>query len=452
MKEIAWSKYTDKERANLESFCEKYKNFISTCKTERECVKESIKIAEKAGFINLNDAIKNNQKLKAGDKVYSINMDKAMMLVVVGEEEMENGLKIVGSHIDSPRLDIKATPLYENNNICMLDTHYYGGIKKYHWVARPLALHGVIVKKNGSKINVVIGEKEDDPVVYISDLLPHLKDGNKPEPIDGESLNIIAGTIPDKSAKKDKVKAAVLNILKEHGIEEDDLFSAELEAVPCGKARDTGIDRSLIAGYGHDDRVCAYTSLQAILKIKNPGKTACCLLVDKEEIGSYGATGMHSKFFENTIAEIMNLCGQYDELKLRRALTKSEMISSDVTAAYDPNYPTPMNVATDAALGCGISFNKYTGARGKSGSNDANPEFIAKLRKILDENKISYQATEMGKVDAGGGGTIAYILAKYGMEVIDAGVPLLSMHSPVEIASKADIFETFKFYYQFYKN
>ena len=452
MKEIAWSKYTDKERANLESFCEKYKNFISTCKTERECVKESIKIAEKAGFINLNDAIKNNQKLKAGDKVYAINMDKAMMLVVIGEEEMENGLKIVGSHIDSPRLDIKATPLYENNNICMLDTHYYGGIKKYHWVARPLALHGVIVKKDGSKINVVIGEKEDDPVIYISDLLPHLKDGNKPEPIDGESLNIIAGTIPDKSAKKDKVKATVLNILKEHGIDEDDLFSAELEAVPCGKARDTGIDRSLIAGYGHDDRVCAYTSLQAILKIKNPGKTACCLLVDKEEIGSYGATGMHSKFFENTIAEIMNLCGQYDELKLRRALTKSEMISSDVTAAYDPNYPTPMNVATDAALGCGISFNKYTGARGKSGSNDANPEFIAKLRKILDENKISYQATEMGKVDAGGGGTIAYILAKYGMEVIDAGVPLLSMHSPVEIASKADIFETFKFYYQFYKN
>lgn len=451
MKENAWLKYSEQDSDELNVFCEGYKDFISHCKTERECIKKAVEIAQKSGFVDLKEIINKNIKLKAGDKVYAINMDKALMLFIIGTEKFENGIKIVGSHIDSPRLDIKATPLYENSDICMIDTHYYGGIKKYQWVARPLALHGVVIKKDGTKIDVAIGEKDTDPVFYISDLLPHLEKTQK-ENIEGENLNLIGGTIPNKDASKEKVKKTVLECLKQYNIEEQDLFSAELEAVPVGNARDTGFDKSLIAGYGHDDRVCAYTSLLALMNIQNPTKTCCCMLVDKEEIGSYGATGMQSKFFENSLAEIINACGQYSDLTLRRTLMHSQMISSDVTAAYDPNYPTPMNKETDACLNCGISFNKYTGSRGKSGSNDANPEFIAKLRKILDDNNITYQATEMGKVDAGGGGTIAYILASYGMEVIDAGVPLLSMHAPCEIASKADIFETKKFYYAFYKD
>ncbi len=451
MKEIAWEKYTQQDRETLEVFCSGYKEFITNCKTERECVKSAVEIAKKAGFVDLKDIIKNKTNLKPGDKIYAVNMDKAVMLYIIGTKSFEDGLKIVGSHIDSPRLDIKATPLYENSGFCMVDTHYYGGIKKYHWVARPLALHGVIIKKDGTKIEVNLGENDNDPVFYISDLLPHLDRESKKEVVEGENLNIIGATIPQKDEEKNKVKASVLRFLKEYfDVSEDDLFSAELEAVPAGNARDCAFDRSLIAGYGHDDRVCAYTSLLALMQVQNPIYTCCCMLVDKEEIGSYGATGMQSKFFENSLAEIMYAAGCYSDLTLRRALGNSQMISSDVTAAFDPNYPGPMNKDTDAVLGGGISFNKYTGARGKSGSNDANPEFIAKLRKILDDNNISYQATEMGKVDVGGGGTIAFILASYGMEVIDAGVPLLSMHAPIEIASKADIYEAHKFYLAFY--
>ena len=448
--ENIWNKYDEKKLDQMEKFCKDYKNFISLCKTERECINYTIKMAEKNGFKNLEVLIENNQKLSAGDKVYAVNMGKAILLMVIGSQPMVKGLNLIGSHIDSPRLDLKAKPVYENNNLCMLDTHYYGGIKKYQWTALPLAIHGVVVKKDGTKINIVIGEDDNDAVVGISDLLPHLEKEKKVE-IKGEDLNVLVGTIPDKNAEKEKVKANILSILKKYDVEEEDLFSAELEIVPSGKARDFGLDRSMIIGYGQDDRVCAYTSLKAIFETNNPTTTAVCMLVDKEEIGSVGATGMNSKFFENSIAEIMNLCGQYSELDMRRALNKSRMLSSDVTAAFDPNYPTPMNEKTDAHFARGISFNKYTGSRGKSNANDANPEFIAKLRNILDENKVFYQASEMGKVDAGGGGTIAYIMAGYGMEVIDAGVPLLNMHAPWEISCKVDVYESYLCYKAFYK-
>lgn len=447
--ENIWKEYNEEKLNAMEGFCNDYKKFISDCKTERECIDYTIKLAEQNGFINLDDALEQNKKLSAGDKVYSVNMGKAMMLMVIGSEPMVKGMNFVGSHVDSPRLDLKAKPIYENNGLCLFDTHYYGGIKKYQWTAIPLAIHGTVLKKTGEKINFVFGENEADPVVGISDLLPHL-DRNAKLEIKGEDLNILVGSIPDNSVEKDKVKHNILNILKTYNIEEEDLFSAELEVVPSGKARDFGLDRSMIIGYGQDDRVCAFASLKAILELNNPKTTAVCLLVDKEEIGSVGATGMTSKYFENAIAEVMNLCGQYNELVMRRALNKSRMLSSDVTAAFDPNYPTPMNEKTDAHFARGISFNKYTGSRGKSGANDANPEFIAMLRKVLDDNKVLYQATEMGKVDAGGGGTIAYIMAGYGMEVIDAGVPLLNMHAPWEIACKVDIYESYLCYKAFY--
>ncbi len=449
--ENIWNKYSENKIKNMEKFCDEYKNFISSCKTERECIDFFSNIAEKNGFINLEKALKENKKLKAGDKVYAVNMGKAMLLMVIGSEPMIKGLNIIGSHIDSPRLDLKATPIYENNELCMLDTHYYGGIKKYQWTALPLAIHGTVVKKDGTKIKLVYGEEEEDAVVGISDLLPHLEKEKTKLEIKGEDLNVLVGSIPDKTAEKDKVKANIVKILKSKNIDEDDLFSAELEIVPSGKARDFGLDRSMIMGYGQDDRVCAFTSFKALVEIEKPKTTALCLLVDKEEIGSVGATAMNSKFYENTIAEIMNLCGQYDELSMRRALNKSKMLSSDVTAAYDPNYPTPMNEKTDAHLARGIAFNKYTGSKGKYDANDANPEFIAKLRNVLDENKVFYQATEMGKVDAGGGGTIAYIMAGYGMEVIDAGVPLLNMHAPWEISCKVDVYESYLCYKAFYK-
>ena len=445
-----WKEYNEEKQTAMEGFCKDYRKFISDCKTERECVDYTIKLAKKNGFVDLEDAIENNKKLNPGDKVYAVNMNKAIILMVIGCEPMSKGMNLIGSHVDSPRLDLKAKPVYENNGLCMFDTHYYGGIKKYQWTAIPLAIHGTVVKKNGEKINFVFGEKETDAVVGISDLLPHLERDKTKLEIKGEDLNVLVGTIPEETAEKEKIKQNILNILKSYNIEEDDLFSAELEVVPSGNARDFGLDRSMIIGYGQDDRVCAYTSLQALMEVENPKTTAVCLLVDKEEIGSVGATGMTSKFFENAIAEVMNLCGQYNELNMRRALNKSRMLSSDVTAAYDPNYPTPMNEKTDAHFANGISFNKYTGSRGKSGANDANPEFIAKLRKVLDENKIFYQATEMGKVDAGGGGTIAYIMAGYGMEVIDAGVPLLNMHAPWEIACKVDIYESYLCYKAFY--
>lgn len=452
----AWQKYDDDGIKKIFDFNEGYKNFISKCKTERECVKETIKIVEEKGYKNLDDVIKNNETLKSGDKVYANNMNKTIALFVIGEEPIENGMKILGAHIDSPRLDLKQNPLYEDSDLVLLDTHYYGGIKKYQWVTLPLAIHGVVAKTDGSLVEVVIGEDENDPVVGISDLLIHLsqtqmeKRGNKV--IEGEDLNVLVGSIPKKEKEKDAVKANILNILKEkYNIEEEDFLSAELEIVPAGKARDYGIDRSMIMGYGHDDRVCAYTSLKAMLEIEKSDKTCVCLLVDKEEIGSVGATGMQSRFFENTVAEVMDRVGEYSDLKLRRALKNSKMLSSDVSAAFDPNYPSVMEKKNAAYFGRGMVFNKYTGARGKSGCNDANAEYMGQLRAIMEKNDVSFQTAELGKVDQGGGGTIAYILASYNMEVIDCGVALHNMHAPWEVASKVDIYETMKGYVAFLK-
>lgn len=457
--ENAWEKYTEKQKKEVFAFSDEYKKFMSRCKTERECVKESIRIAEANGFRNLDTIIKNNETLNPGDKVYAINMEKALALFVIGARPMEDGLKILGAHIDSPRLDLKQNPLYEDTSLAFFDTHYYGGIKKYQWVTLPLAIHGVVVKKNGARVSVVIGEDEDDPVVGISDLLVHLsqtqleKKGNKV--VEGEDLNVLIGSIPlnGKDKEKEKVKNNILKLLDEkYGIDEEDFKSAELEIVPAGKARDYGIDRSMIMAYGQDDRVCAYTSLMAMMDIKDVDRTCVCLLVDKEEIGSVGATGIQSRFFENTVAEVMDRKGEYSELKLRRVLKNSKMLSSDVSAAYDPNYPSVMEKKNAAYFGHGIVFNKYTGARGKSGCNDANAEYIAELRDILDKDNISFQTAELGKVDQGGGGTIAYILASYNMEVIDCGVALHNMHAPYEVSSKADIFETYKAYKAFLIN
>lgn len=427
---------------------------MSKCKTERECVKETVDIVKKVGFKDLNAIIKNNETLKAGDKVYSVNMDKAVALFIIGKKPMEDGLNILGAHIDSPRLDLKQNPLYEDSELAFLDTHYYGGIKKYQWVTIPLAIHGIVVKKDGTKVSIVIGEDDSDPVVYISDLLVHLssaqleKKGNKI--VEGEDLNVLVGSIPLKGTEKEKVKKNILKLLNDkYDIEEEDFMSAELEVVPAGRARDCGLDSSMIMAYGQDDRVCSYSSLKALLEIEETDKTCVCLLVDKEEIGSVGATGMESKFFENTVAEVMDRVGDYSELKLRRVLRNSKMLSSDVSAAYDPNYPSVMEKKNSAYFGYGIVFSKYTGARGKSGCNDANAEYMAELRRIMDKNNISFQTAELGKVDAGGGGTIAYILASYGMEVIDCGVALQNMHAPWEVASKADIYESFKAYRAF---
>ncbi len=444
-----WGQYSEEEKSQIMNFCEDYRKFLSACKTERECVHYAVTEAEKHGFKSLDKILAENGKLSAGDKVYAVNMDKSVVLCVLGTESMENGLNIVGAHIDSPRIDLKANPFFESEGFCMLDTHYYGGIKKYQWIALPLALHGVICKKDGTTENIVFGEG-DDPVLGISDLLPHLDKDDKKD-IKGEDLNILGGNMADEKADKKKFTQFILNLLKEKNITEEDFFSSEIEIVPAGNARNFGLDNSMIMAYGHDDRVCAYTGLKALFEIENPKQTAVNILVDKEEIGSVGATGMHSKFFENILAEIMNLRGEYSELSMRRCLAKSNMLSSDVTAAVDPNYLTPFNLLTDAEFAKGISFNKFTGSRGKSGANDANPEYIAKLRACLDEAKVTYQATEMGKVDQGGGGTIAYIMAKYGMNVIDAGVPVLNMHAPWEIVSKADVYEAYKCYKAFYK-
>ena len=449
MNKNVWEKYSEEKTKAMEKFCDGYKDFLSNHKTERECTKFAIEVAKNNGFVDLDEAIKQNKKLKPGDKVFAVNMNKSILLAVVGKNNMSEGMNFVGSHLDSPRLDIKATPIYENNELCLIDTHYYGGIKTYQWTAIPLAIHGTVAKKDGKVIDFVFGEG-DGPCVGITDILPHLDPNRQNPKVKGEDLNLLVGSKPDTSAEKDKYKNNIIKILNANNIDEEDLFSAELEVVPSGKARDFGLDKSMVIGYGQDDKVCAYASLMAFMQVENPEKTAVCLLVDKEEIGSVGATGMQSKFFENAIAEIMNLCGNYSELNMRRALNKSKMLSSDVTAGYDPNYPTPMNENTEAHLGRGISFNKYTGSRGKYDANDANPEFIAKLRAELDKKEIYYQATEMGKVDAGGGGTIAYIMANYGMEVIDAGVPVLSMHAPWEVTSKVDIYESYLCYLSFF--
>ncbi len=448
----AWLKYTEEQLKEVNELSEGYKKFISDCKTERECVAEVIRQAKEQGYVDLLE----QTSLKPGDKVYYNNMDKAIALFLIGEQPLENGMKLLGAHIDSPRIDLKQVPLYEDTEMALFDTHYYGGIKKYQWVTLPLAIHGVVVKKDGTKISIVIGEDEMDPVVGISDLLIHLaadQMGKKASTvIEGEDLNVLIGSQPLKGEEKDAVKANILKILKEkYDFEEADFISAELEVVPAGKARDFGIDRSMVVGYGQDDRVCSYTSMKALFGLTSVDRTAVCLLVDKEEVGSIGATGMHSKFFENAVAEVMDRLGQYSELKLRRAFANSHMLSSDVSAAFDPNYPSVMEKKNSAYFGRGIVFNKYTGARGKSGCNDANPEFIAMLRKAMEDHNVNYQTSELGKVDQGGGGTIAYIMAQYNMEVIDSGVAVLNMHSPWEITSKADIYEATCGYLAFLK-
>ncbi|MBS6159894.1 MAG: aminopeptidase [Firmicutes bacterium] len=453
--ENAWKKYADK--TEVFAFSEAYKEFISSCKTERECVTEIVQQAEKVGYRNLDEIVEKGETLKAGDKVYANNKGKGLALYLIGEEPLEKGMRILGAHIDSPRLDLKQNPLYEDQELALLDTHYYGGVKKYQWVTIPLALHGVVSKKDGENVTVVIGEDEQDPVLGISDLLIHLSQKQlqktASEVVEGEKLDMLVGSIPLEGEEEEPVKAQILAILRDkYGIEEEDFLSAEFEVVPAGKARDYGLDRSMIMGYGQDDRVCSYPSFAAIMKQKQVTYTSVCLLVDKEEIGSVGATGMQSKFFENTTAEVMNACGQYSELKLRRALKNSMMLSSDVSAAFDPNFPEVMEKKNSAYLGHGMTFNKYTGARGKSGSNDANAEYLAKLRKVMDEEQVTFQTAELGKVDQGGGGTIAYILANYNMEVIDCGVAVLNMHAPWEITSKVDIYEAYRGYCAFLQN
>ena len=446
----AWQKYNDNDKKKVFDFAEKYRQFISECKTERECVKEAVELAKKYGYEDLNDIIKEGRSLKAGDKVYAVNMNKAIVLFSIGKKPMEEGLNILGAHIDSPRLDIKQNPLYEDTDLAYLDTHYYGGVKKYQWVTLPLAMHGVVAKKDGTVVNVVIGEDPSDPVLGISDLLIHLSGDQMAKTlskaIEGEKLNLTVGSRPVMNAAddcKEPVKELILSMLKEkYDIEEEDFLSAELEIVPAGKARDCGLDRSMIAGYGQDDRVCAYTSLLALLEMEAPKRTSCCLLVDKEEIGSVGATGMQSHFFENSVAEVLDALGQYSDLRLRKALKNSSMLSSDVSAGYDPAFAEAFEKKNSAYLGRGIVLNKFTGARGKSGSNDANAEYVAHIRAIMEESGVAFQTAELGKIDVGGGGTIAYILALYGMNVIDCGVAVLSMHAPWEATSKADIYET----------
>ncbi len=452
-----WITYSEEELAELEQLNENYKDFLNKGKTERECVTIAIEMAKEAGYKDLNDIIKKDKKLKAGDKVYASCMNKAIALFHIGKNKIEKGMNILGAHIDSPRLDIKQNPLYEDSDLAYLDTHYYGGIKKYQWVTIPLALHGVVVKKDGEIVNIVIGEDENDPVIFISDLLIHLAQGQLEKKastlIEGDDLNIIIGNRPIEEEEKQSVKSNMLKLLKDkYDIEEEDLISAELEAVPAGKARDAGLDSSMIMAYGHDDKVCAYTSLAAFLSCKKTDTTSCLLLVDKEEIGSVGATGMNSKFFENTVAEILDRMEEYSELTLRRALANSKMLSSDVSAAFDPTFASSFEKKNAAFFSRGIVISKYTGVRGKAGSNDANAEYIAKVRKIFDDNKISYQTAELGKVDEGGGGTIAYILASYGMNVVDSGVPVLNMHAPYEVVSKADVYEVLKGYKAFLAN
>ena len=446
----AWKKYSGEKLDALMAFNEEYKDYITKGKTERLCVKEAVKLAEEKGFKN----IKEFKSLKEGDKVYVVNKDKNIATFVIGKKPIEDGLRILGAHIDSPRIDVKQNPLYEKNGFSLLDTHYYGGIKKYQWVTIPLAIYGVVCKKDGSVVNVAIGDEANDPIVGISDLLIHLSADQMQKPaakvIEGEDLDVTLGNMPLEGEEKESVKARVLNILKEkYDFEEEDFLSAELEIVPAGPARDYGLDRSMVAGYGHDDRVCAYTSLRAVLDTPTCEYTTCAILVDKEEIGSVGATGAQSKFFENVIAELVNLTTDYSELKVRHALENSKMLSSDVSAGFDPLFPGVNDAKNAAYFGNGICFNKYTGSRGKSGSNDAMPEYFAEIRKVLDESEIHFQTAELGRVDQGGGGTIAYILGNYNMSVIDAGIAVLNMHAPMEIVSKVDVYEAYLAYKAF---
>ena len=463
----AWNTYDSGMLRSCMDLADDYKDFLDHGKTERECVDRFVNEAERNGYIELSEAIRKGMKLSAGDRVYSVWMNKSMVLFEIGAEPLESGLNILGAHIDSPRLDIKQNPMYEDNEIAFLDTHYYGGIKKYQYVTIPLAIHGVIVKKNGETVILRVGEDEDDPVFFISDLLIHLSQDQLKKPastvVEGEALDLIIGSRSltfgaetekeNEGSEKEAVKKAILKILSDnYGISEGDFESAELEIVPAGRARDAGFDRSMVLGYGQDDRACAYPSFRAQIEIHDLKRTSCTLLVDKEEIGSVGATGMRSRFFENALAEVMNLCGEYSELSMRRALANSCMLSSDVSAAYDPSYGSVFEKKNTSFLGRGMTFAKYTGSRGKSGSNDANAEYIAHLRGILEKANVCTQTAELGKVDMGGGGTIAYILALYGMNVIDCGVPVLSMHSPWEAVSKADIYETYRGYKAFLRD
>lgn len=447
-----WEKYKDNLNEVME-YNEGYKDYISKNKTERACVKDSIRLAKEKGFKPLDSF----ETLKPGDKVYVNNRDKNIALFVIGNKPLTEGMRILGAHIDSPRMDLKQNPLYESEGFVLADTHYYGGVKKYQWVTIPLSLYGVVAKKDGTVVDVVIGEDDNDPVVGISDLLIHLAaeqlDKKAAKVIEGENLDVTLGNMPLVGEEKDAVKANILKLLKDkYDIEEEDFVSAEIEVVPSGKARDYGLDRSMIAGYGHDDRVCAYTSLTAILDMDVCDYTCCTILVDKEEIGSVGATGAQSLFFENTIGEMLVKMGIDSFVQTRLTLSRSKMLSSDVSAGVDPLFVSVNDKKNAAYLGNGIVFNKYTGARGKSGSNDASAEYVARIRAVMDESKIHYQTAELGKVDLGGGGTIAYILGNYNMDVIDAGIAVLNMHAPMEVVSKVDVYETYQAYIAFLKN
>lgn len=470
-KKNTWETYSHKQLKEVDAFAEEYRNFLDEGKTERECVDYIVNTVEKKGYRELQQVIRNEEKLTKGDKVYAVWMNKSVVMFRIGEKPMTEGMNILGAHIDSPRLDVKQNPLYEEGGFAYLDTHYYGGVKKYQWVTLPLALHGVIVKKDGTTIELNIGENKDDPVFFISDLLIHLSqeqlEKKASKVIEGEALDLIIGNKPivlgkekddketagrEETKAKEAVKQGILDILKKtYDVEEEDFLSAELEIVPAGRAREAGLDRSMILAYGQDDRVCAFSSLMAMLEVEDTERTACCLLVDKEEIGSVGATGMQSKFFENMVAEVMNLTGEYSELNVRRCLSSSCMLSSDVSSAFDPAFAASFDKKNVAYLGGGMVFNKFTGSRGKSGSNDANAEYIAHIRNIFEKEKINFQTAELGKVDLGGGGTIAYILALYGMNVIDSGVAVLNMHAPWEATSKADVYETKRGYEAFLK-
>ncbi len=470
LKKCAWENYDEKQQKELENLCVEYREFLDNGKTERECVDVIVNTVEAEGYRELEALIKSGETLKAGDKVYSVWMNKSIVMFQVGKKPLTEGMNILGAHIDSPRLDVKQNPLFEDidHTFAYLDTHYYGGVKKYQWVALPLAIHGVVVKKDGTTVELNVGENEDDPVFFVSDLLIHLAgeqlEKKAAKVIEGEALDLIVGSKPliigeeeketDEAKEKAKnlVKSGILDILKEtYDIGEADFLSAELEVVPAGKAREAGFDRSMILAYGQDDRVCAFTSMRAMLDMGETDRTVCCILVDKEEIGSVGATGMQSRFFENAVAELMNLTGEYSELNVCRCLAHSCMLSSDVSAGFDPNFRSCFELKNAAWMGAGMVFNKFTGSRGKSGSNDANAEYIAHLRSIMDDEKVAYQTAELGKVDVGGGGTIAYILALYGMNVIDSGVPVLNMHAPWEATSKADVYEAYRGYKVFAK-
>lgn len=473
-KKNTWETYSAKQLKEVDAFAREYMDFLDNGKTERECIDQIVNMIEQTGYRELEKVMASGGKLKAGDKVYSVWMNKSIVMFQIGKKKMTEGINILGAHIDSPRLDIKQNPLYEDGGFAYLDTHYYGGVKKYQWVTIPLAIHGVVVKKDGTTVEINVGDNEDEPVFFVSDLLIHLaqeqleKKANKV--IEGEALDIIIGNKPlvidkkpgkgkandgedEKSAGKDAVKKGILDILKKsYDMEEEDFISAELEVVPAGRAREAGFDRSMILAYGQDDRVCAFSSLKAMLEIGQTERTACCILVDKEEIGSVGATGMQSKFFENAVAEVMNLAGEYSELNVRRCLAHSCMLSSDVSSAFDPAFASSFDKKNVAYLGCGMVFNKFTGSRGKSGSNDANAEYLGHIRSIFEKEKVNFQTAELGKVDLGGGGTIAYILALYGMNVIDSGVAVLNMHAPWEATSKADVYETKRGYIAFLKH